>query len=130
MNDVLTKNRKSHDLGKASEKAPEARRARFDQLTMTGMEPALSLPKGRRKLERSIWTFYTAIAVRISLTEVEHLGHGKSRDIHKFTGSSTVRRNQVHDPRKNIFDQDFPVLLLSADAVAYLLSFLLTQPVH
>jgi hypothetical protein len=38
-------------------------RAWFDKLTMTwltmtGMEPALSLPKGRRKLERSIWTFY------------------------------------------------------------------------
>jgi hypothetical protein len=34
-------------------------RAWFDKLTMTwltmtGMEPALSLPKGRRKLERSI----------------------------------------------------------------------------
>jgi len=58
MNDVLTKNRKSHDLGKASEKTPEARRTWFDKLTMTwltmtGREPALSLPKGRRKIERS-----------------------------------------------------------------------------
>jgi len=46
-------------------------RAWFDKLTMTwltmtDMEPALSLPKGRRK--RSIWTYYAAIAVRISLT--------------------------------------------------------------
>ena len=97
MNDVLTKNRKSHDLGKASEKAPGARRARFDLLTMTGMEPALSLPKGRRKLERSIWTFYAAIAVRISLTEVEHLCHGKGGDIHEFAVFGTVFRHKIHN---------------------------------
>jgi hypothetical protein len=44
--------------GEGSGKTPMARHSRVASLTMTVKEPALSLPKGRRKLERSIWTFY------------------------------------------------------------------------
>jgi hypothetical protein len=38
------------------------------------------------------------------LTEVEHLGYGKCGYINVFTGFNTIRRNQVHDHRVNIFN--------------------------
>jgi hypothetical protein len=38
-------------------KRPQARRARFDRLTVTGTEPALSLSKGRMKRNAAFGLF-------------------------------------------------------------------------
>jgi hypothetical protein len=46
---VLAISRQSHVWGTISEKAPEARRAWSDRLTVTGNKPVPSLSRGRRK---------------------------------------------------------------------------------